>query len=63
MLCGFIGCKNNIKPWHNKSERTPWSLGNGGKIISNHSMFGQSFGDLDFYKSDRYKPYYHVGSC
>jgi hypothetical protein len=63
MLCGFIGCKNNIKSWHNKSERTPWLLGYGGKRIQNHSMFGQSFGDLDFYKSDRDKAYYHVESC
>jgi hypothetical protein len=48
---------------HNKSERTPWLLVYGGKKIQNHSMFGQSFGDLDFYKSDRDKAYYHDESC
>jgi archaellum component FlaC len=45
--------KDDIQSWHNKSSRTPWLFGNGGKKLPNHSIFGQSFGDLDGYKSDR----------
>lgn len=45
--------QDDIQSWHNKSSRTPWLFGNGGKKLPNHSMFGQSFGDLDGYKSDR----------
>jgi chromosome segregation ATPase len=45
--------KNAIDRWYGKSDRTPWLLGNGGKKLPKHSMFGQSFGDLDEYKRDR----------
>lgn len=45
--------KDDIESWYSKSSRTPWLFGNGGKELPSHSLFGQSFGDLDGYKSDR----------
>lgn len=45
--------KSDIESWHSKSKRTPWLFGNGGKPLPKHSLFGQSFGDLDGYKADR----------
>lgn len=56
-------CKDNIDSWYAKSDRTPWLLGNGGKKIPSHSMFGQSFGDLDSYKYARDQAYSNVESC
>jgi len=56
-------CKANIDSWYAESDRTPWLLGNGGNKIPDHSMFGQSFGDLDSYKYDRDKAYSNVESC
>lgn len=45
--------KDDIDWWHTKSQRTTWLGGNKGKQIPNHSLFSQSFGDLDSYKADR----------
>jgi chromosome segregation ATPase len=45
--------KNSIDHWYSKSERTRWLFGNGGKKLPKHSLFGQSFGDLEGYKLDR----------
>lgn len=45
--------KSAIDSWHRKSQRTPWLFGNSGKRLPQHSLFGQSFGDLDGYKDDR----------
>lgn len=45
--------KDCIDSWYAKSERTGWLLGNKGKKLPKHSLFGQSFGDLDSYKYDR----------
>lgn len=42
-----------ISAWHNKSARTPWLFGNAGRTLPKHSLFGQSFGDLDDLKADR----------
>ena len=56
-------CKDNIESWHAKSDRTPWLFGNGGKKLPKHSLFGQSFGDLDSYKYDRDDAYSDVKSC
>jgi hypothetical protein len=53
-------CKDSIDSWYAMSNRTPWLFGNGGNKIPNHSMFGQSFGDLDSYKDDRDKAYHDV---
>jgi hypothetical protein len=45
--------KARIEGWHAKSKRSRFLFGNGGAALPKHSMFGQSFGDLDSYKSDR----------
>lgn len=45
--------KNDVDRWYAKSERTPWLFGNGGNKLPKHSMFGQSFGDLEAAKSRR----------
>ncbi|MDR7299025.1 DNA repair exonuclease SbcCD ATPase subunit [Pelomonas aquatica] len=55
--------KSSIESWHAKSERTPWLFGNGGKELPDHSLFGQSFGDLDGYKADRARACDDIGSC
>lgn len=49
--------KERIDSWHEKSDRTPWLFGNAGKKLPKHSMFGQSFGDLDSYKYHRDSAY------
>ncbi|TXT21165.1 MAG: hypothetical protein FD134_2743 [Gallionellaceae bacterium] len=49
--------KDRIDSWYAKSDRTPWLFGNAGKKLPTHSMFGQSFGDLDSYKSHRDSAY------
>ncbi|MEH6626589.1 MAG: hypothetical protein V7739_09095 [Motiliproteus sp.] len=46
-------CKDQIDSWYAKSDRTPWLSGNSGKKLPKHSLFGQSFGDLDSYKYAR----------
>jgi hypothetical protein len=43
--------KRSIDAWYAKSDRS--FFGNKGKPLPKHSMFGQSFGDLECYKSDR----------
>lgn len=53
-------CKDNIDSWYAESDRTPWLFGNGGKKLPSHSLFGQSFGDLDSYKYDRDEAYSNV---
>ncbi|HPB90342.1 MAG TPA: hypothetical protein PLD80_02390 [Rugosibacter sp.] len=45
--------KDQIDSWYAKSDRTPWLFGNSGKKLPKHSLFGQSFGDLDSYKYHR----------
>ena len=45
--------KGRIDSWYAKSDRTPWLFGNAGKKMAKHSLFGQSFGDLDSYKYHR----------
>ena len=45
--------KSDVDRWYAKSERTPWLFGNGGNKLPKHSIFGQSFGDLDAAKSRR----------
>lgn len=45
--------KSAIDSWHRKSQRSPWLFGNSSKRLPQHSLFGQSFGDLDGYKDDR----------
>lgn len=52
-----------IDSWHSKSSRTPWLFGNGGKKLPEHSLFGQSFGDLDSYKCHRDDAKSDVQSC
>ena len=42
--------KDRIDSWFKKSDRTPFLLGNAGKKLPKHSIFGQSLGDL---KSDK----------
>ena len=55
--------KADIQSWHNKSSRTPWLFGNSGKKLPNHSIFGQSFGDLDGYKGDRSSAVQELQRC
>jgi chromosome segregation ATPase len=45
--------RRGIQSWHNKSKRTPWLFGNAGRSLPKHSIFGQSFGDLDDLKAER----------
>lgn len=42
-----------VRDWHTKSKRTPWLFGNGGRKLPKHSIFGQSFGDLESAKYKR----------
>lgn len=44
--------KRSIQNWHRKSS-SDGLFGNGGRGLPSHSLFGQSFGDLDAYKEDR----------
>jgi len=55
--------KTSIDGWYAKSDRTPWLLGNEGKKLPKHSMFGQSFGDLEGYKADRSRACDEIGDC
>jgi len=43
--------QSDVDAWHAKSKRS--FFGNGSKRLPSHSMFGQSFGDLDGYKAHR----------
>jgi len=43
--------KSSIDSWYSKSRRG--FFGNAGRELPKHSLFGQSFGDLDYYKSQR----------
>ena len=52
--------RGRIDSWYRESKRTPWLLGNGGKKLPKHSLFGQSFGDLDSYKYSRDSVYEDV---
>ena len=53
-------CKNEIKAWHKKSKRSQWLLGNSGKKIPKHSLFGQSFGDLESYQDEQNRIYEEI---
>lgn len=53
--------KASIDAWYAKSERS--FLGNKGKELPKHSLFRQSFGDLESYKSDRDSASYEIVSC
>jgi hypothetical protein len=55
--------KNDVDRWYTKSERTPWLFGNSGKKLPKHSMFGQSFGDLEAAKSRRGDAVDEIGDC
>jgi|GEM_PF-1608393 len=62
--CENLGeAKNDVYRWYAKSERTPWLFGNSGKKLPQHSMFGQSFGDLDAAKSRRGDAVDAIGDC
>jgi predicted nucleic acid-binding Zn-ribbon protein len=45
--------KADVNAWHRKSERSGLLFGNSGKKIPQHSLFGQSYGDLDAAKARR----------
>jgi len=55
--------KQRIDSWYAKSDRTPWLFGNAGRKLPNHSLFGQSLGDLNSYKYDRDSAYKNVRSA
>ena len=52
--------KDRIDSWYARSDRTPWLFGNAGKRLPKHSLFGQSFGDLESYKYHRDSAYKDV---
>ena len=51
----------DIDSWYSSSSGT--FFGNGGKKLPSHSLFGQSFGDLDGYKEDRDTAYCEIEHC
>lgn len=53
--------KASITAWHARSQRS--FLGNKGKKLPKHSLFGQSFGDLDGYKYDRDRASSEIVAC
>ncbi|WP_157421960.1 hypothetical protein [Acidovorax sp. Root219] len=55
--------KSLIDSWYEKSKRTPWLFGNGGKRLPDRALFGQSFGDLESLKADRERAFKEVGTC
>lgn len=55
--------KDSVDSWYSKSERTPVFFGNAGRKLPKHSIFGQSFGDLDEYKRDRGAAVSEIGGC
>jgi uncharacterized coiled-coil DUF342 family protein len=57
----FNQAKDDIDSWYAKSQGT--FFGNGGKELPKHSFFGQSFGDLEGYKSDRDEAYGEIQRC
>lgn len=50
-----------ISSWHSKSRGT-W-FGNGGKKLPKHSLFGQSFGDLDGHKVGKNTATSEISRC
>lgn len=52
--------RSEIQSWHAKSTRTPWLFGNAGRPLPKHSLFGQSFGDLDGLKAARESAVYSI---
>ena len=52
--------KDRVDSWYARSDRTPWLFGNAGKRLPKHSLFGQSFGDLESYKYHRDSAYKDV---
>ncbi|MGB3960830.1 MAG: hypothetical protein WBK95_01200, partial [Sulfurimonas sp.] len=52
--------KRKIDSWYARSDRTPLLFGNTGKKLPKHSIFGQSFGDLNSYKYYRDSAYEKV---
>lgn len=52
--------KAAINRWHSKSKSN--FFGNGGKPLPKHSLFGQSFGDLDSLKSKRSRAIDNIAS-
>jgi len=52
--------KDQVDEWHAKSSRSGWLFGNAKKKLPKHSLFGQSFGDLDSYKYSRDSAYKDV---
>ena len=55
--------KNNVGRWHSKSARSPLLFGNGGNKIPRHSIFGQSFGDLNAAKGRRGDAVDEIDDC
>lgn len=60
---GLEEAKNDVERWYAKSDRTPWLFGNRGKKLPTHSMFGQSFGDLEAAKSRRGDAVDEISDC
>lgn len=47
----LASAKSEVNSWHSRSKRS--FFGNAGKPLPKHSLFGQSFGDLDAAKARR----------
>ncbi len=54
--------KASVESWYRKSDRSQWLFGNSGTKLPSHSLFGQSFGDLDGYKERRDSARRDIGS-
>lgn len=54
--------KLKVDQWHSKSKRGPLLFGNGGNKLPDHSIFGQSHGDLSEAKHQRESAAHNVGN-
>lgn len=54
--------KEDINRWHRKSKSNMPFYGNAGEKLPSHSLFGQSFGDLEDYKADRSAAVSEIGT-
>lgn len=55
--------QDQIDRWHRRSKSAWPIVGNAGRRLPQHSLFGQSFGDLDGHKADRDSAYAELQSA
>lgn len=49
----LASARRSVSGWHSRSKRSTWLMGSAGRQLPKHSLFGQSFGDLDAAKRNR----------